>query len=188
FMKLMAFPAFVAGVAVSSVLVKRVEPATPNRAACVLYVVQAVLMLAFCLAGVGVSPVVHADSTPVIVCGMIGAAAMGVQNAHGRLVPRPGVPNTVMTGNVTQAVLDTIDILSPQMPSDARAVARTRLGKMLPTILAFAAGAILGAVAYRHTGFWALLLPCVVLLWLALKAPGAQTQLAVSGTVTDARR
>jgi len=117
-MKLMAFPAFVACVVISSVLVKRVEPATPNRAACLLYAVQAVLMLAFCLAGVGVSPVVHADSTPVIVCGMIGAAAMGVQNAHGRLVPRPGVPNTVMTGNVTQAVLDTIDILSPQMPSD----------------------------------------------------------------------
>jgi len=76
-------------------------------------------MLAFCLAGVGVSPVVHVDSAPVVVCGMIGAAAMGVQNAHGRLVRRPSVPNTVMTGNVTQAVLDTIDILSPQMPSDA---------------------------------------------------------------------
>ena len=188
FMKLMAFPAFVAGVVVSSVLVKRVEPATPNRAACVLYAVQAALMLGFCLAGVGVSPVVHADSMPVIVCGMIGAAAMGVQNAHGRLVARPGVPNTVMTGNVTQAVLDTIDILSPQMPSDARAVARTRLGKMLPTILAFAAGAILGALVYRHTGFWALLLPCVALLWLALKARGAEKQQAASETVTDARR
>ena len=87
-----------------------------------------------------------------------------------------------------QGVLDTIDILSPQIPSDARAAARTRLGKMLPTIIAFAAGAILGALAYRHTGFWALLLPCVVLLWLALKARGAQTQLAASGTVTDARR
>ena len=48
-------------------------------------------MLAFCLAGVGVSPVVHSDSVPVIACGMVGAAAMGVQNAHGRLVARPGV-------------------------------------------------------------------------------------------------
>jgi uncharacterized membrane protein YoaK (UPF0700 family) len=170
FMKLMAFPAFVAGVVVSSLLVKSVGAATPNRAVCLLYAVQAALMLAFCLAGVGVSPVVHADSTPVILCGMAGAAAMGVQNAHGRLVARPGVPNTVMTGNVTQAVLDAIDILSPQAPSDARAVARTRLGKMLPTILAFAAGAIAGALAYRHVGFWALLLPSVVLAWLALHA------------------
>jgi uncharacterized membrane protein YoaK (UPF0700 family) len=188
FMKLMAFPAFVAGVVVSSVLVKRVEPATPKRAACVLYVVQAALMLAFCLAGVGVSPVLQADSTPVIVCGMIGAAAMGVQNAHGRLVARPGVPNTVMTGNVTQAVLDTIDILSRKMPSDARAVARTRLGKMAPTILAFATGAIVGALAYRHLGFWALLLPFAVLVWLALNARVGQTRPAASETATDTRR
>ncbi|WP_321931393.1 YoaK family protein [Paraburkholderia guartelaensis] len=188
FMKLMAFPAFVAGVVISSLLVKSAEPVTPNRAACVLYAIQAALMLAFCLAGVGVSHAMHADSTPVIVCGMIGAAAMGVQNAHGRIVTGPGVPNTVMTGNVTQVVLDTIDILSPQMPTDARALARTRLGKMLPTILAFAVGAILGALAYRHAGFWALLLPCVALLWLALKARGAQRQTAVSGAATDARR
>ncbi|MEX3944468.1 YoaK family protein [Paraburkholderia sp. EG286A] len=189
FMKLMAFPAFVSGVAVSSVIVKRVEPATSNRAGCVLYIFQASLMLAFCLAGVGVSPVVHANGTPVIVCGMIGAAAMGVQNAHDRLVPRPGVPNTVMTGNVTQAVLDTVDILSQKMPSDARTVARTRLGKMLPTILAFATGAILGALAYQHVGFSALLLPCIALLCLALRtARGAQTQLDASATATDARK
>ncbi|MEX3894273.1 YoaK family protein [Paraburkholderia sp. BR10954] len=190
FMKLMAFPSFVAGVVVSSVLVKSVEPATPNRAACLLYALQAALMLAFCIAGVGVSPVVHADSMPVIVCGMVGAAAMGVQNAHGRLVARPGVPNTVMTGNVTQAVLDAIDILSPQVSADARAVARMRLGKMLPTILVFAAGAIAGALAYRHVGFWALLLPFVALIWLAFHARGGQMDMAApkaaSTTATDA--
>jgi uncharacterized membrane protein YoaK (UPF0700 family) len=196
FMKLMAFPAFVAGVVISSLLVKRLGPAAPNRAECLLYAVQATLMLAFCLAGVGVSPVVHSGSTPVIVCGMIGAAAMGVQNAHGRLVARPGVPNTVMTGNVTQAVLDAIDVLSPRAPSDAQAVARTRLGKMLPAIVAFAAGAIAGALAYRHVGFWALLLPFVVLVWLALDARGGQREMAApttasptgSTTATDARK
>ncbi|MPW24162.1 DUF1275 domain-containing protein, partial [Paraburkholderia sp. CNPSo 3157] len=113
-------------------------------------------------------------------------AAMGVQNAHGRLVARPGVPNTVMTGNVTQAVLDAIDVLSPHAPSDAQAVARTRLGKMLPAILAFAAGAIAGALAYRQVGFWALLLPFVVLAWLALNARGASS--TASTTMTDARK
>ena len=91
FMKLMAFPEFVAGIVVSNVLVKSVGAAASNCAACLLYSAQAVLMLAFCLAGVGVSPVVHSDSVPVIACGMVGAAAMGVQNAHGRLVARPGV-------------------------------------------------------------------------------------------------
>ena len=148
-------------------------------------------MLAFCLAGVGVSPVVHSDSTPVIICGMVGAAAMGVQNAHGRLVVRPGVPNTVMTGNVTQAVLDVIEIFSPATPGDAKAVSRTRLGKMLPTIVAFAAGAIIGALAYRHAGFWALLVPFAVLVWLAFNARGGvetEAHATTSATAANARK
>ncbi|CAB3794510.1 YoaK family protein [Pararobbsia alpina] len=188
FMKLMAFPAFVAGVVISSVLAKRVRATTPNRAACLLYAVQAALMLAFCVAGVGAAPVVHPNSTPVIVCGMVGAAAMGVQNAHARLVSRPGVPNTVMTGNVTQAVLDAIDLLSPKAPSDAKAAARERLGKMLPTILAFAAGAIAGAIAYRHVGFWALLLPFVALVWLAFKAWSSQPDMTAPTSAADSRK
>ena len=191
FMKLMAFPAFVAGVVVSSLLVKSLEPATSSRSARLLYAVQAALMLAFCLAGVGVSPVVHSDSTPVIICGMVGAAAMGVQNAHGRLVVRPGVPNTVMTGNVTQAVLDVIEIFSPATPSDAKAVSRARLGKMLPTIVAFAAGAIIGALAYRHAGFWALLVPFAVLVWLAFNSRGGvetEARATTSATAANARK
>lgn len=191
FMKLMAFPAFVAGVVVSSLLVKSLEPATSSRSARLLYAVQAALMLAFCLAGVGVSPVVHSDSTPVIICGMVGAAAMGVQNAHGRLVVRPGVPNTVMTGNVTQAVLDVIEIFSPATSSDAKAVSRARLGKMLPTIVAFAAGAIIGALAYRHAGFWALLVPFAVLVWLAFNSRGGvetEARATTSATAANARK
>jgi uncharacterized membrane protein YoaK (UPF0700 family) len=181
-MKLMAFPAFIAGVIVSSVLVKSLGSATPNRATRLLYTVQAALMLAFCLVGIGVSPIVHADSTPVIVCGMLGAAAMGVQNAHGRLVARPGVPNTVMTGNVTQAVLDIVDILSRQTPSDARVVAQTRLRRMLPTIVAFAAGAIAGTVAYRQVGFVALTVPFGVLLWLTFIAGSGRTETPTNGS------
>ncbi|ABE36115.1 hypothetical protein DR64_8237 [Paraburkholderia xenovorans LB400] len=147
FMKLMALPAFIAGVVVSSVLLRSMQGATPSRAACVLYAVQAALTLAFCLAGVGVSPVVHADGASVIVCGMVGAAAMGVQNAHSRLVSRPGMPDTVMTGNVTQVVPDMTDMLSPQTPPGIKVAARARIGKILPAVLAFATGAIAGAVA-----------------------------------------
>ncbi len=106
-MKLLAFPAFVLSVALAGMLLKTVRPASPARAARLLYVLQAVLLLGFCLAGVGVAPVERADTVPVVLCGMLGAAAMGIQNAHARLVPRQGgVPNTVMTGNVTQAVLE----------------------------------------------------------------------------------
>jgi len=172
--KIMAFPAFIAGVAVSSVLVKTLCFAGTRRNARLLYCFQAVLLLGFCLSGVYVSPVVSIDTAPVIICGMLGAAAMGVQNAHSRLVSRPGVPNTVMTGNVTQAVLDAVDIGSPGVTAEAKAAARVRLGKTLPAVLCFGVGAIGGAVVYAHVSFWALLLPLVSLLWLAAFTRGGQ--------------
>ncbi|CAB3802926.1 hypothetical protein LMG28614_05703 [Paraburkholderia ultramafica] len=188
FLKLMAFPAFIAGVVLSSVLVGITRPETPNQGACLLYSVQAGLLLAFCLVGVCVTPVVNTNSALVIVCGMLGAAAMGVQNAHSRLVSRPGVPNTVMTGNVTQVVLDALDIVGPYAPAEVKTVAGMRLGKMLPAIISFAAGAIAGAVAYRHVAFWALLLPFVGLVWLAFASRGRATDINASTSATGAGR
>jgi uncharacterized membrane protein YoaK (UPF0700 family) len=95
---------------------------------------------------------------------------MGVQNAHSRLVARPGVPNTVMTGNVTQVILDVLDLCSPRVGADVKAAARARATKMLPAIVAFGLGAIAGAFGYRTFGFWALLLPVIGLAWLAMQA------------------
>jgi uncharacterized membrane protein YoaK (UPF0700 family) len=170
FMKLMAFPAFIVGVVLSSALVKIARPKGASRSAAVLYSAQAALLLAFCVSCIAAQPVVSAAGVPVVVCGMLGAAAMGVQNAHGRLIARAGVPNTVMTGNVTQAVLDAIDIVSSEVPADAKTALRARLGKTLQAVACFSVGAIAGALAYRHVSFWALLLPFALLVWLALAA------------------
>jgi uncharacterized membrane protein YoaK (UPF0700 family) len=92
FLKLMAFPAFIFVVVLSSLIIRGRNPETPMRGACVLYGVQALLLLAFCLAGVNLGSHFTPQEGAVVVCGMIGAAAMGVQNAHSRLIARPGVP------------------------------------------------------------------------------------------------
>ena len=170
FLKLMAFPAFILGVALSSFIIRGRNPETPMRGACMLYVVQALLLLAFCFAGVNLGPRFNPENWAVVVCGMFGATAMGVQNAHSRLVARAGVPNTVMTGNVTQVILDALDLCSPRVAADAKAAARTRVAKMLPAIVAFGLGATAGALAYRNFGFWALLLPVIGLAWLGVQA------------------
>lgn len=166
-LKLCAFPAFIAGVVLSSVLV-RAQPASDKslRSARILYAVQALLLLGFCVAGVLASPVAP-DAVGTVVSGMIGAAAMGVQNAHSRLILRPGVPNTVMTGNVTQLILDVVDMLSSRVSGELRAAARARFDRMLPAVAAFAVGAMGGALGYRQAGFAALLLPAAALAWLA---------------------
>ncbi|CAM2158942.1 conserved membrane protein of unknown function (plasmid) [Pararobbsia alpina] len=170
FLKLMAFPAFIAGVALSSFLIRTRHPVTPTSGACKLYVVQAILLLAFAVSGICLGTNFSAGSGWVVTCGMIGAMAMGVQNAHSRLIARPGVPNTVMTGNVTQVILDVLDLCSPHVPTDVKRASRERVSKMLPAIVAFGLGAIGGALGYRHFGFVALALPVVAVAWLAMRA------------------
>ena len=91
--------------------------------------------------------------------GMVGAAAMAVQNAGARLVLSGLAPTTVMTGNVTQWVIDAVD-LARGAGDDA---VRERARKFIAPIVAFAAGAIVGAFGYVHVGFAALLLPIAVL-------------------------
>lgn len=165
--KLLAFPAFVAGVVLSSFLVRWLpRPLAPS----VLYGTQTVLLLAFCLTGIRLSPVVDPEDINVILCGMTGATAMGIQNAHSRLIVRVGVPNTVMTGNVTQAVLDIVDLIGRRCSQEIRQAARARLSRTLPAVAAFGLGAIAGAVAYREMLFVALLLPVALLAAMTLVA------------------
>ncbi|MDR8732066.1 YoaK family protein [Burkholderia pseudomultivorans] len=169
-LKLSVFPAFVCGVVASSLIARSLSARPAWQGARALHAVQAVLLLGFCLAGVWATPVTQSDSLPVLVAGIVGTFAMGIQNAHPRVIPRAGVPNTVMTGNVTQAILDVVDLLSAGTADAARATARTRFGKMLPAIVAFALGAMGGALGFRQVGFWALLVPAGALAALAVCA------------------
>jgi uncharacterized membrane protein YoaK (UPF0700 family) len=166
--KLLAFPAFVSGVALSSLVVKSVHRQRSARAARTLYLLQSLFLAMFLAAGLQAVPVTTPDSPWVLIAGALGATAMGVQNAHARLVKRAGVPNTVMTGNVTQAVLDAIDLMvgGNEEPAERRAV-RERFTATLPAVIGFAAGAASGALGYTHLSFWALLLPLALLLAMA---------------------
>jgi len=172
FLKLLVFPAFIAGVALASVLTRAAPKGRPDHAARLLYAVQGVLMLGFGAAGLMAAPIGDAENTWVLLAGVLGTFAMGIQNAHSRVIQRPGVPNTVMTGNVTQAVLDTVELLSPTVDDPGRSSAKARLAKLVPAIVGFACGAVAGAFAYQWIGFWALLAPAAVLVWLACRATG----------------
>ncbi|RQZ12444.1 DUF1275 domain-containing protein [Burkholderia sp. Bp9031] len=172
-LKLSVFPAFVCGVVAASLIARSLSARPAWQGTRALHTVQAVLLLGFCAAGVWATPITQSDSLPVLVAGIVGTFAMGVQNAHPRVIARAGVPNTVMTGNVTQAILDAVDLLSAGTADSARVAARARFGKMLPAIVAFALGAMAGAIGFRYVGFWALLAPAGALAVLALTS-GAQ--------------
>ncbi|MDN7908090.1 YoaK family protein [Burkholderia diffusa] len=168
--KWLAFPAFIAGIVGARVLDHRMRSLGHGPRARSLYALQAVLLAGFMLAGVMASPIADADAPRTILCGLLGAAAMGVQNAHGRLTARSVVANTVMTGNVTQAVIDAFDWLVPLAAPAERDAARARLRRTLPPVAAFALGAGAGAAAYVFAAFWALALPLATLCFLAYRS------------------
>jgi uncharacterized membrane protein YoaK (UPF0700 family) len=163
--KLLALPMFVVAVAATKLAVtalarRGVAPLRP------LLLVQAVLLLAFMAAGLLALPIQSPDAPATIVVGLIGVAAMGVQNAKARIVLSEHAPTTIMTGNTTQIVIDVVELLSPG--ATQKDVARTRLRKMVPPLAGFAIGAVLGALAFATLSFWCVLPPAGILVALAI--------------------
>jgi uncharacterized membrane protein YoaK (UPF0700 family) len=160
-LRLLAFPAFIGAVAVTRLIV--LSLARRNRDPLVpLLLLQCVLLGCFASLGWTATPIRSADAPLAILAGVAGAAAMGVQNAAARLVLAGLAPTAVMTGNVTQLVIDGVDILR----GAADDASRRRCTKLLLAITAFGGGAIGGAFGYSHAGFAALLVPILLLSFL----------------------
>jgi uncharacterized membrane protein YoaK (UPF0700 family) len=163
--KLLAFPAFILAVAAARLLALYLQGSRHSIKRALL-LMQVALLTACMLCGWRAAPITDSGAPWVLATGVLGAAAMGVQNAAARLAFSELTPTTVMTGNVTQLVIDLVDLLR----GAADAGVRHRAGKFLWPILAFAAGAIGGAYAFLYAGLWALGLPVLVLLAVAARS------------------
>jgi uncharacterized membrane protein YoaK (UPF0700 family) len=160
--KFLAFLAFVVSVAFTRLFVIWLERrSVPSLRP--IFLLQLILLIGFMALGSLASPLSDVASPLALLAGMLGAAAMGVQNASSRLVLNQLTPTTVMTGNVTQLVIDVVDILR----GAADETVRKRSVKFLWPIVAFAIGAICGGLGYIHFHFFALLLPVGILAWFA---------------------
>jgi uncharacterized membrane protein YoaK (UPF0700 family) len=159
--KLIALPVFMLAVAASRWLNLALEGRGRNSAVPLLGL-QILFLSGFLGVGLAATPILDFDAPLAILAGMLGVVAMAVQNTTSRTIYAMYTPTTVMTGNVTQVVIDLVDLATGHGTPEARG----RLRKMLPAILAFTAGALLSAVAYVHIGFWCLVLPIAVLVLL----------------------
>lgn len=160
-LKLVAFPAFIVAVVAARFVVLAVQRAERDATA-VLLSLQALFLVAFMCAGELAIPLTDSSAPTALAAGMLGAAAMGIQNAAGRLLWSKLTPTTVMTGNVTQLVIDLVDL--------ARGAAEPGLGprarRFLWPVISFGVGAVLGAFAFRAMSFFAILVPVVLLVML----------------------
>ncbi len=168
-LKLLAFPAFILGVAAARLLVagceRRASPAVKP-----VYLLQLVLLLGFMACGMLAEPVGRSAGALAMAAGLLGAAAMGAHSAASKLLLTHLAPTSMMTGNVTQLVIDATDWLR----GAADGATKARCGKFFWPVLAFALGCGAAAFAYLAFGFVALIVPVAILcLHLALAEPEA---------------
>jgi len=106
------------------------------------------------------------------VTAMIAVSAMGCQFALLRVV-LPAAPSTaVMTGNLTNITLSTLDTFTHTQPLTEGADERLR--KALKVLVGFFAGCVAGAVAVSWLADWSWSLP-VVLAGLAVALPSSRS-------------
>jgi len=169
--KLLALPVFIAAVAATRWYQHR-HAGNERDSGRALVLIQLVGLGLFMACGHLAGAARDADSAATILTGLVGVAAMAVQNAAARSAFVRLSPTTVMTGNVTQVTMDLVDLLHGDT---AREVAAARMNRLWPPIVAFAAGAITAGACSRALGFDALLLPGLALsmLWFLLRRPVA---------------
>jgi uncharacterized membrane protein YoaK (UPF0700 family) len=127
-----------------------------------LLVFQAGLLAAFLGLGVELGPFSNPDSATGIFVGMLGVAAMAIQNALIRLA-LPGSPSTaVMTTNTTQLAVDLAMVVRGRDDSDQLARSHRRIRLIFPSIAGFVIGCAVAAFLEVGYGLKALWFPVVL--------------------------
>jgi uncharacterized membrane protein YoaK (UPF0700 family) len=167
--KLIALPLFCVVVALVRVLGYALGPQVRSPMRMLMWLIFALLSVAAVLA-VRLGPFPNGDVWQALVTGMTLVAAMAVQNAAQRLHLGAMPPTTIMTGNVTQAMIDVVDLLRGLPPKDP---ARKRLASMAANILAFAAGCAAAALLFVYLNMWCFMVPPLLALLAVMLTPAA---------------
>jgi uncharacterized membrane protein YoaK (UPF0700 family) len=166
--KLLALPMFMIAVAAVRLYGRALERREHSAAAPFL-ILEAIFLIVFMVLGQFAAPITDADAPIAILTAMSGVVAMGVQNAASRTVFASYSPTTVMTGNVTQLVIDAVDLIGGGPEATLHPV-RARFKRFWPPVVAFTVGAACGALGYKIGGFLSLLVPIALVLALAIRA------------------
>lgn len=163
---MLAVPVFMVVVGLTRLLATRLEAS--GRATLRPLLLVHFLLLAGFLAACVARPRLDPESAVGLVAGMLGVAAMAVQNALVHICLK-GTPSTaVMTTNVTWLVMDLVEILADR---NNAAEARDRAKRTARAVVGFIVGCALGAWCQAAFGLWSIALPAgLALLALGLAA------------------
>jgi uncharacterized membrane protein YoaK (UPF0700 family) len=162
--RLAMLPVFALSVGGTALLARRFGGRGRASLAPLLTLLTAALAL-FLVTGIVVGPSARRpDSWAVALIGGTGVIAMGVQNALMRYALSDLSPTTIMTGNLTQVILDLVELAisgsgEAGVEEPSRAAAARRVRKFGVPVVGFVLGSVLGAYVTRVVGLGGVALP-----------------------------
>jgi uncharacterized membrane protein YoaK (UPF0700 family) len=164
---ILSVPVFIAVLALTRLLANGLE-AIGLASLRPLLALQLLLLACFLALGVAAEPSIDPNAPNAIIAGMLGVAAMAVQNALVQISVRGAPATAVMTSNITHFVMDFGTVVLGRNPQEITN-ARNRAKHAWPAFVGFAAGCGLGAICEATFGLRSLELPVgFALLALAL--------------------
>ena len=137
-----------------------------------LLILKVTLLAVAAAIALRLGPFSNGDSGPALAIGLTLVAAMAIQNAVHRIHLGNSPPTTLMTGTTTQIMIDVTD-LTRDLPADQKQVARTRLARMMASVLAFAFGCAAAALIYSRTGVYCFAVPPLLGIGALMLSTGA---------------
>lgn len=138
-----------------------------------LFIMESLLLLGFLAAGLTIIPFSAVSSWPYIGGALLSVAAMAIHNTLLRTYMRTFPPCTVMTGNLTQLIVDIVGYswgFRESYPLEKRSQNLEGIRCFGNVFIAFLLGGAIAAIGYVLTGFWILVLPITLLSYMAARA------------------
>ncbi|RDJ98080.1 YoaK family protein [Paraburkholderia lacunae] len=158
--KLLALPVFCLMVMLAGAMSYRLQQVGAPVLRVMLGVQVLLLVLGAALA-VRLDPLADGDDWTAVVTGLTLVAAMSIQNALHRLHLPDAPPSTLMTGTVTQIMLQLADRFRRVQP--AAAGGPSPLARMAASVASFAVGCGAAAGMYYLAGNWSFAVPPVLI-------------------------
>ena len=164
--KILTLPAFFLGVIFARLGAQNLKFHAGANQLSILLGAEAVMLFSVAAFGYRIAPESSSNTTILSTLGCIGAFAMGIQNAVGRLHLAHLPASNVMTVNAAQLAIDTVDLSFGQLDVGTGVKARQRLWNVGVMMTSFAGGAFAGALGAMYLKFLILLAPCIILCML----------------------
>jgi len=133
---------------------------------------EALCLAAFMVFSAYIIPHVSVNSWSYLFVCMLPVTAMAIHNTLSRIYMNALPPVTVMTGNLSQFMVDLTAYCCHARPAvgEKRAVASAGIKRYGNILLGFLLGGLIAALSYVWLGFWLVSLTVIVLLILARQA------------------